>query len=152
MVDEQDEGWAVVEGRHISKNNWLKTFYQSTRWCWVFLALASLVLQATRTAEVSPLHQAILDNGEFAITIAFDVEIIIRILAELPHWRGFFMHGNNWLDLILVIGSSVIQIPVIHQSEVYPWLTVFQLVRFYRVILEVPRMKPLMVCHVHHSA
>lgn len=146
MVDEQDEGWAVVDGRHVSTtSNGIKIFYQYTRWCWVFLALASLAVQATRTADVSEMHETILDNGELAITLAFDIEIIVRILAELPAWRGFFMHGNNWLDLILAIGSSVIQIPVIHQSAVYPWLTIFQLARFYRVILEVPRMRPLMV-------
>lgn len=142
-MDEQDEGWAV--GRQVSKNNWLKIFYQYIRWCWVFLALASLVLQATRTAEVSATHQAILDTGEFAITLAFDLEIVIRFLAELPDWRAFFHHGHNWLDLILVIGSSIIQIPAIRGSEVYVWFTAFQLARFYRVILEVPRMKPLMV-------
>lgn len=144
-MDDQDGSWAVVEGRQVYKNNWLKTSYQYVRWCWVFLALASLVLQATRTAEVSTTHQEILDGGEFAITIAFDLEIIIRFLAELPHWRGFFQQGHNWLDLILVIGSTIIQIPVIHASESYPWFTAFQLARFYRVILEVPRMKPLMV-------
>lgn len=145
VVDEQDEGWAVVDGRHVSKNNFIKIFYQYTRWCWVFLALASLVVQATRTVDVSEMHQTILDKGELAITFAFDLEIIIRILAELPDWRGFFIHGNNWLDLVLAIGCSIIQIPAIHGSEVYPWLTAFQLARFYRVILEVPRMRPLMV-------
>jgi hypothetical protein len=111
----------------------------------VFLALASLVLQATRTVEMSSLHGRILDTGELAITLLFDVEIVVRILAELPDWRNFFNHGNNQLDLILAIGSTIIQIPSIHSSSVYPWLTIFQLTRFYRVIMEVPRMRPLLV-------
>lgn len=145
VLDEQDENWAV-DGRHVSKNNSLKVIYQYTRWCWVFLALASLVVQTTQTVDMTPLHQAIVDKGELAITTLFDIEIIIRILAELPNWRGFFTHGINLLDLFLAIGSTIIQIPAIHQSAVYPWLTIFQLARFYRVILEVPRMKPLMVC------
>lgn len=145
LIDEHDEGWAVVEGRNVPKKNALKIFYQYTRWCWVFLALTSLVVQATRTVNISEMHQTILDKGELAITLAFDIEIIIRLLAELPDWRAFFAHGNNWLDLVLAIGSSIIQIPTIHQSPVYPWLTIFQLARFYRVILEFPRMKPLMV-------
>lgn len=79
------------------------------------------------------------------LTIVFDVEIFIRILAHLPDWRSFFYHGQNWLDLVLAIGSTIIQIPVIHNSTAYPWLTIFQLMRFYRVILEIPRMKPLLV-------
>ena len=144
VVDEQDEGW-VADGRHATKNNCIKIFYQYTRWCWVFLALASLVLQATRTVDISEMHQTILDQGELAITLAFDLEIIVRILAELPDWRVFFVYGNNWFDLVLAIGCSTVQIPAIHGSNAYPWLTAFQLARFYRVILEVPRMRPLMV-------
>ena len=84
--------------------------------------------------------------GEIAITIALDFEIGLRILATLPNWRKFFQHGNNWLDTILAIGSTVIQIPVIRHSDLYAWFTIFQLARFYRVILVVPRMKPLLVC------
>ena len=49
-------------------------------------------------------------------------------------------------SLTELIGSTIIQIPAIHNSTVYPWLTIFQLMRFYRVILEIPRMKPLLVC------
>lgn len=83
--------------------------------------------------------------GELGITIAFDIELILRVFATLPHWRTFFQHGNNWLDTILAIGSTVIQLPAIQHSEVYPWFTIFQLARFYRVILVVPRMRPLLV-------
>lgn len=143
VVEEREEGW--VDGKHVSQNNWLKSFYTHTRWCWVFLALASLVVQATASSDMSDMHQQILDKSELVLTVAFDIEIIIRIVAELPAWRRFFQHGNNWLDLVLAVGSSVIQIPAIHNSELYPWLTIFQLGRFYRVILEVPRMKPLML-------
>lgn len=103
------------------------------------------MLQATRTVDISPTHASILNIGELVLTIAFDVEIVIRILADLPDWRSFFLRGQNLLDLILAIGSTIIQIPAIHNSDVYPWLTIFQLVRFYRVILEIPRMKPLLV-------
>ncbi|KAG1745083.1 Ion transport protein-domain-containing protein [Suillus paluster] len=142
-VEEREEGW--VDGKHVSQNNPLKAFYTHTRWCWVFLALASLVVQATASSDMSVMHRLILDKSELALTVAFDIEIIIRIAAELPAWRRFFQHGNNWLDLVLAVGSSVIQIPAIHNSELYPWLTIFQLGRFYRVILEFPRMRPLML-------
>lgn len=145
IVDEHDDGWNVSEGRRTIRGNWIKSGYLAVRWCFVFLALTSLVIQATRTVRVSDTHQQILDISELAITLAFDIEIVVRILAELPDWRNFFSHGSNWLDLILAIGSTVIQIPAIHRSGVYPWLTIFQLTRFYRVILEVPRMRPLLV-------
>ncbi|KAG0695689.1 Ion transport protein-domain-containing protein [Suillus ampliporus] len=143
VVEEREGGWE--DGKHVSQNNTLKAFYTHTRWCWVFLALASLVVQATASSDMSDMHLQILNKSELALTVAFDIEIIIRIAAELPAWRRFFQHGNNWLDLVLAMGSTVIQIPAIHNSELYPWLTIFQLGRFYRVILEVPRMKPLML-------
>jgi hypothetical protein len=148
-VEEPEEGWSAVTGRHVYKNR-LKVWWSYTRWFWVFLAFASLVVQATATSDMNAMHQEIVDITERIITFAFNIEIVVRIAAELPAWRNFFQHGNNWLDLIIAIGSSVIQIPAIHNSSVYRWLTIFQLARFYRVILVVPRMKPLMVCLAFH--
>jgi hypothetical protein len=145
IADEQDDGWSIDNGRKGSRHNFAKSIYDHTRWCWVLLALASLVLQATRSVDVDEMHELLMYYGELVITIAFDVEIVLRVLATLPDWRSFFSHGNNWLDTILAIGSSIIQIPVIHNSPAYPWFTIFQLARFYRVILEVPRMRPLLV-------
>lgn len=148
-MEEPEEGWSAVTGRHVGQNR-LKAWWMYTRWFWVFLAFASLVVQATATADMSLMHQEIIDITERIITFAFDIEIVARIAVELPAWRTFFQHGNNWLDLIIAIGSSVIQTPVIHNSGVYRWLTIFQLARFYRVILVVPRMKPLMVRLASH--
>jgi len=145
VIDEQDDNWAIISGRKARRVNIVKTFYEHTRWCWVLLALASLALQATRTDDADDIHEQLMYFGELGITIAFDIEIVLRVIATLPDWRSFLMHGNNWLDTVLAIGSSIIQIPVIHNSDVYPWFTIFQLARFYRVILEVPRMRPLLV-------
>ncbi|KAG5652105.1 hypothetical protein H0H81_006278 [Sphagnurus paluster] len=144
--DEKDDEWATDDGRKsVRRPNLAKTIYGYTRWCWVLLALASLALQASRSVDMTPMKLLILYYGELGITFAFDVEIVLRVLATLPDWRSFFSHGNNWLDLILAVGSSIIQIPAIRDSEVYPWFTIFQLARFYRVILVIPRMKPLLL-------
>jgi voltage-dependent calcium channel len=71
--------------------------------------------------------------------------MIWRFVAHLPEWRAFGREPVNWIDLMLAVGSSIIQIPAIHTSQAYAWLTVFQLARWYRVILEVPRMRPLIL-------
>ena len=149
-MEEPEEGWSSVTGRHVGQNR-LKIWWSYTRWFWVFLAFASLVVQATVTADLSTMHQEIIDITERVVTFAFDIEIVIRIAVEFPAWRNFFQHSSNLLDLILAIGCSVIQIPVIHDSSVYPWLTIFQLARFYRVILVVPRMRHLIVCFASYS-
>ncbi|KAF8452208.1 Ion transport protein-domain-containing protein [Boletus edulis BED1] len=144
VEEEVDEGWSPETGRHVGENV-LKVWWSYTHWFWVLLAFASLVAQATTTADMSATHRKIINITELLITFAFDIDIVVRIAVELPAWRNFFLHGSNWLDLIIAIGSSVIQIPAIHDSRVYPWLTVFQLARFHRVLLVVPRMKPLML-------
>lgn len=148
LVDEQDESsWAAGTDarRRTKRRNTVREIYESIRWCWVALALASLVLQATRDVNISPTHKDILEIGELVITIAFDIEIAIRLVAHLPDWRGFFVRGTNYFDLVLAIGSTTIQLPVVRNSPAYPWLTIFQLARFYRVILEIPRMRPLLL-------
>ncbi|KAI9461510.1 Ion transport protein-domain-containing protein [Russula earlei] len=146
IIDEQDEAWATgTDPLRTARKNIVREVYENIRWCWVALALASLVLQATREVEITSVHSQILNIGELVITIAFDIEIVIRLVAHMPDWRGFFVQGNNYLDLVLAIGSTFIQIPVVHNSPAYPWLTIFQLARFYRVILEIPRMRPLLL-------
>jgi hypothetical protein len=46
---------------------------------------------------------------------------------------------------VLATGSTIVQIPVVNNSQAYPWLTIFELARFYRVILEMSHMKPLLL-------
>jgi hypothetical protein len=147
ISDEQDEAWATeADGRRRApRRNIVWGLYERTRWCWVALSLASLVLQTTREVDIGPNHLQVLNIGELVLTIAFDIEIVVRIVAHLPDWRSFFVQGDNYLDLVLAVGSTLIQLPVVHNSPAYPWLTIFQLARFYRVILKIPRMKALLL-------
>ncbi|TEB23953.1 high-affinity cell membrane calcium channel [Coprinellus micaceus] len=145
MDKEGEDGWAVVESRKSTGSNLAKRLYGYTKWIWVLLALFSLALQASKTVDMSESHKELLYWGELVVTVMFDFEIILRILATLPDWRTFAQHGNNWLDTFLAIICSIIQIPAIRNSSLYPWFTIFQLARFYRVILVVPRMKPLLM-------
>jgi len=149
--DDQDGGWTDVDARRPLRRNFAKMIYSYTHWCWVVLVFASLMLQATRTVNTTANHDLVMYYGELSITLLFDIEIVLRMLATLPDWRAFFHHGNNWIDLILAIGSTTIQIPVIRDSPVYPWFTIFQLARFYRVILVVPRMRPLLVRYLFND-
>jgi hypothetical protein len=87
---------------------------------------------------------------ELYFTLAFDLEIILRFASFFPDWRSFIKKGENYSDLFIAIMTSAIQIPVIHSSAAYPWLTVFQIVRFGRVILAIPRMRRLVVSVFGH--
>lgn len=53
IVDEHD-GWAVVESDHTHKRNWLRDTYQITRLVWPCLAVVSLGLAASKTANTGP--------------------------------------------------------------------------------------------------
>lgn len=71
---------------------------------------------------------------------------MLRFAGYLPHsMRLFLQSGTNLADVGLAIVTSIIQIPFIKRSVVYPWLTVFQIARFYRVIVAFPRTGNLLV-------
>jgi hypothetical protein len=78
--------------------------------------------------------------------LAFDLEIVIRFVGHLPNWSSFFSTSHqNSFDLLLAVVTTIIQIPPIPNTSVYSWLTIFQLMRWYRVVIVVPRMRPLLV-------
>ncbi|OCF43572.1 high-affinity cell membrane calcium channel [Kwoniella heveanensis CBS 569] len=138
-----DPQWAA-EKKQRKVTNWFLRLYEKTELFWVLLIVADLVAQGTKTAESSQDMLQLLKNIEIAFTLAFDLEMIIRVIGYFPDWRSFFSSGRNSFDLFLAITCSIIQIPAISSGGVYPWLTVFQLLRWYRVILAFPRMKPLL--------
>lgn len=82
-------------------------------------------------------------SSELGVTIALDIEIILRIMAD---WRQFHKSKRNLVDLALAIITTVIQIPVIKRSgQPYAWLTIFQIIRIYRVVLAVEMTRTLIV-------
>lgn len=106
--------------------------------------MASLVAQATKTSDSSQDYLDLLQNIELAFTLAFDIEIVIRFIAYWPDRKAFLLDPRNCFDLFLALVTSIIQIPVIANAPVYRWLTIFQLLRWYRFVLVFPRMKPLL--------
>ncbi|SCV68841.1 BQ2448_962 [Microbotryum intermedium] len=123
---------------------WVAVIYRKTSLIWVLLALFSIVCQGATTYDMPANQQLLLSTIERYVTLAFGVEIVLRFYATFPDWRSFLHRFENLIDLGLVIVTAVIQIPVIKHSEAYPWLTAFQIARFYRVIMAIPRMNRLL--------
>ena len=138
------EGWRA---RGATAQNWLQRVYRRTSLIWVGAIIADIAFQATRRADMSTAQATLLDRAELGFTLAFDVELVIRFVANLPHWRDFVRSERNLLDLTLAVVTSVIQIPLIKASQAYAWFTIFQIGRFYRVILAIPNMRRLLVRH-----
>ena len=86
-----------------------------------------------------------IDVAETAVTLILLAEIIIRFVVD---WRHFFYSKRNLADLLIAIVTTVIQIPAVknsHDGRAYAWLTVFQILRIYRVVLAVPMTRDLIV-------
>ncbi|GAA5835858.1 hypothetical protein JCM9279_002122 [Rhodotorula babjevae] len=121
------------------------TGYSKTRLIWPALIVASVALQADRDFDMDPRKSTRYEWIELAFTLALDVEIAIRLFAWLPDWRAFFAGNANRVDSFLAVITTFIQLPFIFHSPAYAWLTFFQIARFYRVVLAIPRMRRLLV-------
>jgi len=95
------------------------------------------------SAEMGEDRKAFIDGSEKAVTFLLLLEIIIRFLVD---WRDFFHHKHNNVDLALAVITTILQIPAIHDSgQIYVWLSVFQIMRIYRVVMAISLTRDLIV-------
>ncbi|KAI9029793.1 Ion transport protein-domain-containing protein [Phycomyces nitens] len=104
------------------------------------LVFLDLVFMCMRSFYASEKTLEIIDNAETAFTFIFVIEIIIRFVGA-PTWVQFWSSGRNRFDLFLVISTCVIQLPMIQDSEAYKYLTIFQVLRLYRLLICFPRVR-----------
>ena len=137
LLDEQEEPEETV------KAPTLKRFYDKTYWLWIVIIVFDLVVQAYRSANMSSSRKKFINETETAVTIVLVIEILLRFSCD---WRNFHTSPRNWVDLVLAVITAIIQLPSIHGSgQPYAWLTFFQIVRIYRVVLAVPLTQQLIV-------
>ncbi|KAH8727532.1 Ion transport protein-domain-containing protein [Phaeosphaeriaceae sp. PMI808] len=123
----------------------LKRLYDKTSGIWILVIVFGLVCQMMRSAGMSNLRRTFIDRSESIITLILLFEVLIRLAVD---WRHFFNAKHNITDLIIAIITTVIQIPLIkeaHGGKAYAWLTIFQIVRVYRVVLAVPMTRDLIM-------
>lgn len=101
---------------------------------------ADLLIQCTVTVATSAnrIHHFYL--WQVAASSFLLTEIIFRFILFLPQKaKQFFTNILNLTDLFLAIANMIILLPVIHNNiTVYRWLSVFQIARFYRIVLAIP--------------
>lgn len=121
----------------------LKRVYNKTFWLWIVIISVGLLAQMFRRSDIDRAELQIIDNIELGVTFILALEICLRFLCD---WRSFHRSRRNWVDLTLVIITLVMQIPTIHNNErMYAWLTIFQIVRVYRVVWAMPVTRHLLV-------
>ncbi|KAF0318752.1 ion transporter [Colletotrichum asianum] len=127
----------------------LRKIYDQTSFLWIAVIAFGLLAQCFRSSRMSDSRGRFIDAVEIVVTIILDFEIAVRIAAG---WRTFYKSRRNIIDLGLAIITSIILIPPIRNSgEPYAWLTVFQILRVYRLVLAVPMTRKLIVMVLGNS-
>jgi hypothetical protein len=109
-----------------------------------FLVLFDLIFMCLRSFYATQETLEMIDNAETAFTFVFAIEIITRMIGA-TNWITFWSTKRNLFDLFLVISTCVIQLPMIQDSWAYKYLTIFQILRLYRLFICIPRVRRLLV-------
>jgi hypothetical protein len=145
LAEEEREREEALQPRPSS----IKQLYDRSKWLWIFIISFGLVVQCLRSASMGKGRARFIDNAETVITLLLLLEIIFRFAVD---WRHFFQSKMNIADLVLAIITTVIQLPPIHNSgQPYAWLTIFQILRIYRVVLAVPMTRDLIVSTLNNT-
>ncbi|KAH0603703.1 uncharacterized protein H6S33_007362 [Morchella sextelata] len=125
------------------KKSFVKRVYEGTRLFWITVIAIGLFSSTFRSSSMSKDREILIeDRVELGVTVILSVEIVLRFLSD---WRGFRRSKQNWADLALVVITCIIQLPPIHNSgRVYEWLTLFQILRVYRVVWAIPATRNLL--------
>lgn len=122
-----------VEEETQRRPGFIKRFYDKTYWLWVGIIIFDLITMALTSSTMGSGRQWFISTTETLVTGLLAIEIILRFCSDR---RNFFKSYHNWVDLGLAVITGCMQIPLIHDSgEVYAWMTFFQIIRVYRVIL-----------------
>ncbi|KAF2857987.1 hypothetical protein K470DRAFT_260270 [Piedraia hortae CBS 480.64] len=121
--------------------------YEKSYWAWIGLIIYGLVVQCLRTAYNSLPMKRLIYITELVVTLLLLVEILLRFIAD---WRNFHRDRRNLVDLGLVIITVIIQIPPIPRTRAYDWLTIFQILRIYRVVLAISITRDLLTLVLRH--
>ncbi|CAZ82135.1 unnamed protein product [Tuber melanosporum] len=139
---EEDTSSKVDEEELVRKPNPLKNVYDRTFYVWVTVISVGIFAQAFRSSNMSRGRETVLGTVELGVTLVLALEILLRFMAD---WRNFRRKTRNLVDLALALITCIIQIPPIHKSgRIYDWLTLFQILRVYRVVWAIPVTRNLL--------
>ncbi|KAK8138665.1 calcium channel subunit cch1 [Apiospora sp. TS-2023a] len=134
----------------LQRTSTLQKLYDKTSILWVMLITFDLVTQAWRSSRMPDSRATFIHVVEIIVTCLLDVEIAIRIAAN---WRGFHRNYRNLFDLFLAVATTIIILPPIFNSgQTYAWLSAFQILRIYRVVLAIPITRKLILLVLGNAA
>lgn len=132
------------------KTSALKAYFERTHWLWLIIIAYDILCQAFRSSNMTHRTATFISNSEIVVTLLLLFEIIIRVAID---WRHFFGDNRNWADFTLAVITTIILIPPIRSSgRPYAWLTLFQILRIYRLIIAVPVTRSLITLVLGNSS
>lgn len=103
----------------------------------IAVIVASAIYAGVSSYNIPNQYTVLLDYFDYAITIFFLIEILIRIFAEANHPIRFFKNGWNIFDFIIVVVSLV---PVDGASSAFV-ARLLRIIRILRIITVVPAFR-----------
>ncbi|KXJ91978.1 ion transporter [Microdochium bolleyi] len=114
----------------------IERLYEKTAKIWIIIIAIDLLAQASRTADMTSSRALAINTIGIVVTLLLDIEIAIRVAAG---WRHFHRSKRNLFDLLLAVVTTILLLPPIRNSGApYAWLTVFQILRIYRIVMAIP--------------
>jgi ABC-type proline/glycine betaine transport system permease subunit len=111
--------------------------------------VVDLLCMASKNNSMSVQELEALNMVETIFSLAFLFEILLRMLSQRKDLKAFFRDKLNTTDFFIAIITCIIQIPPIVENQfVYVWFTGFQVLRIYRLVVAIPRLRALMVSKV----
>lgn len=151
VLADDEEGWAFDQKREEAlkkqtKSSPLHLLVKYMNPFWILLVAVDLLCMAVKNNNMSQEELTALANVEMIFSLMFLVEILLRMLDQRKNLKGFFKDKMNLTDFVIAIVTCIIQIPAIRNNTlVYIWFTGFQVLRVYRLVVAVPRLRSLMV-------
>lgn len=122
-------------------NSKLIKLWKKVEYIFVLIILISFIYGCTKTREDGVFPKQY-NTWDFITSIILMVEVILRfmIFVVAGDWKMFFFSGFNIIDLFLATVTLVISSPTVYNSissVAYGWLSIFGILRFYRVIVSI---------------
>ncbi|WBW72677.1 plasma membrane calcium ion import channel Cch1 [Schizosaccharomyces osmophilus] len=121
------------------KHRFSRHYLGYSDYIWITLIVVYFIVLATHSYNVD-------NNTNWKYYIFYCVfnsllafEMLLRFIAYLPNWRGFFIKYTNWMDTVLAIMNLIsLAPPICNNPLLSGWLSIFSIARVYRVVLLVP--------------
>jgi voltage-dependent calcium channel len=142
-VDQEPLMQQIYPDDRLKRVSSIQFVYEKTVPFWILVITFALVCQCLTSASMGEGRRRFIDIAEIVATILLDIEIAVRFAGDFRH---FHRSWRNLFDFGLAVATTVILIPPIRNSgQIYAWLSVFQILRVYRLVLAIPVTRKLII-------